>query len=40
MPDSKRVLMRAADTGSGKMTKVAYRWLKVNVTLTAHMDLL
>ena len=40
MPDSKRVLlMRAADTGSGKFTEVAYRRLKVNAILTAHMGL-
>lgn len=35
MPDRKRILMNAVEAGSGKITEIVYRRLKMDVILTA-----
>lgn len=40
MPDSRRILMNTVEAGSGKITEIVYRRLKVDVILTAHMGLI
>lgn len=37
MPDSKRIRMNAAEAGSGKITEIVYRRLKMDVKLTARL---
>lgn len=37
MPDHKRILMNTVEAGSGKITEIVYRRLKMDVILNAHL---
>ena len=40
MPDHRRMLMKTVEAGSGKITEIVYRRLKMDVILNAHLDFL
>lgn len=40
MPDCKRILMNIVEAGSGKITEIVYRRLKMGLILTARLGFL